>query len=483
MPTPTPRASALDRLVGHRLGQGWTPALQRELDRAGGPRAWVADQLAAAGAQPVGGPLDAFHDASRGWWPLLELTPAEVVRRSGADPEALQQLMPTYQRWVLARRIHGRSLVHETVTEVLENHLHVPFSGTALRALRVDYGAVVRGRALGSFADLLHACTVHPAMQLALDGAGSTSRSPNENLGRELLELHTVGRAHTEADVKAMARLLTGFRVDRRTGDHGYDPGSHATGPVTVLGLTEPNGDRDGRAALRRVLDHLARHPATARRVAHRFATALVSDAPSPALLDHLAAAYLAAGTSVAPVVQALVDHPEFAASEGRKLRTPDQDVVATYRALGVRLLRPTSEASAANLVLWQARDVGHRPFDWPSPDGRPSAASAWSGTARMLASFDVHWRVAGQHGPGQQVVHRRPASWLPGPSTRFDVLVDHVCRSLTGRPADAGLVRACALATGSREGERITAGHTLVRRRWGRLLSAVLDSPAFLLT
>src|SRR5690606_39213187 len=118
---------------------------------------------------------------------------------------------------------------------------------------------------------------------LHLDTWTSTRRTPNENHGRELLELHTVGRAagYTEAMVRDSARILSGYTIDAgRTWRPSYDPGRHATGPVQVLGFRHANADADGRAVTEAYLRYLARHPATARRIARKLAVRFVSDRP-----------------------------------------------------------------------------------------------------------------------------------------------------------------------------------------------------------
>ena len=112
-------------------------------------------------------------------------------------------------------------------------------------------------------------------------------------------------------------------------------------GPVRVLGFAEANGAPDGRGMTVRYLRYLARHPATAQRIARRLAVRFVSDTPSPALVTAVANAYLYSGTSIKATLRALIKHPDFAASVARKIRTPTEDGVATYRALGVKLTAP----------------------------------------------------------------------------------------------------------------------------------------------
>src|SRR6185437_9958424 len=132
---------------------------------------------------------------------------------------------------------------------------------------------------LGRFADLLVAVSTHPAMLRFLDAASATAAHPNENHGRELLELHTVGidAGYGENDVLSSARILSGLSIDQGTGEFVYRPDRHWTGQVRVLGFSHPNAHAgDGYQVVLSYLGWLARHPATARRVARRLAVRFV---------------------------------------------------------------------------------------------------------------------------------------------------------------------------------------------------------------
>jgi hypothetical protein len=177
-------------------------------------------------------------------------------------------------------------------------------------------------------------------------------------------------------------------------------------------------------------------------------------------------------------VLRALVASDEFAASAGAKMRPPDEDVVATYRALGVQVSAPTGGSSAANAMLWQTTAIGMRPFGWTRPDGRPDRAEAWSSVSRMLNSFDVHYSMAGGWWPTKDAVYPRPAQWLPSAAVAFDAFVDSLSCRILGRPATDVLQAAARQATGCAAAEVITADHGLVRWDMPRLLTALLDGP-----
>jgi len=471
--------SAADRHLAGRFAAGVTPALTAEVRAAGGGRAWFERQLA------PGRIKDGQADQLGAWWPSLRLGPAELWRRQVQEIEFGWQVMESYQRWLLLRRIRTKRQVQETMTDFWLNHLNVPANGDATFTWRFDYDRRIRARALGSFRDILYAAVTHPAMGIYLDNAVSTKRHPNENLGRELLELHTVGRgAYTEEDVKNSARILTGWGVDMwRTWAAGYSADDHWVGRVKVMGFNHPNAHPDGRQVTRDYLTYLARHPATAQRIARRLATKFVRDQPPRALVDRLARVYLDNDTQIRPVLRSLVQSSAFRDSRGAKVRDPIEDVVATYRALGVRLHRPPAndDNHATRAVLWQCHGVGADPHGWPRPDGQPLDNESWATPARMLASMDVHWAMSGSWWPKVGITYRRHRDWLPRREIRLDVLVDHLSQQLLGTRSTARLLQACCDVTGLRPRTLITAEHDLVRWNFHRLLSTILDSPAHL--
>jgi uncharacterized protein (DUF1800 family) len=463
------------RLIINRFTGGWSLSTRNAVKAAGGIDRWFAQQLS------PGSISDAYYTDSQKWWYANRATPKEIWARDDAGTEGVWEANAHYQRWSMLRRMYSQRQVLETMAAFWEHHFHVPADGGDAGGHRNHYGRMIRSKALGRFDTLLNAVITHPAMGCYLGNATSTKDSPNENLGRELLELHTVGRTagYTEEDVKHSARILTGWRVDVwDTWDDYYDPDAHWTGRVNVLGFTHPNSSGDGRAATKAYLDYLAHHPATARRIARKLAVRFVSDNPSSALVAHLASVYLANDTAIAPVLKSLVASTEFKTSAGKKTRTPEEDVIATYRALGVRVAPPTSDDSAAVAMLWQTEQIGQQPFTWPRPDGRPDTADAWSSVSRILGSLEVHYSMSGRWWPSNGITYKSPAAWLPASSIRFDALVDHLSRSILGRSSTALLLQTACEATGLTPGTVITASHALVRWGFPDLLTVFLDGP-----
>ncbi|CAB4709890.1 MAG: DUF1800 family protein [Actinobacteria bacterium] len=470
-PTAVPSEQA--RHLLSRFTAGPTPALARTVAGSGHLR-WFEEQLSPDRiADPAGDQVDT-------WWPDLARTPLDLWQRNVEGVRSGYDVMRDYAAWQLTRRLVSQRQVHETMTEFFENLLHVPATSDGQFTWRARYGQVVRKHALGRYDHLLNAAIVHPAMLIYLNGATSTKTAPNENLGRELLELHTVGAGnYSESDVKDSARILTGWRVDLYdTWQRLYVPEYHATGVVKVKGFRDPNRSADGRAVLRRYLTYLAHHPATARRIAERLVTKFVSDSPAPALVDELAQVYLRADTRIVPVLQALVRSPQVRGSVGAKLRDPNEDVLASFRAMQVSVEQPVDTNSATAVMVSSTGSLGLVTSTWPRPDGAPLSNEAWSSPLRALASVGLHWSLANRSRPTAQVVHRDPLSWLPPLPASFREVVDHVSRTLLYRPATSALVGTCVLATGVTPDTEITADHPFVVSGIPRLLAALLDTP-----
>jgi hypothetical protein len=478
-PSVYPLSTADRHLVG-RFCYGITRRTVKQVRDAGGGRAWFEQQL-----EP-GAIWDDPALEVAGWWPSLDYEPSRLWERHKARTEAGWDWMQNYQRARLNRRIRTRRQLLEVMTEFWENHLNVPAIGEPHFTFRRDYGSTIRSHAFGNYADMLYAAITHPAMLIYLDNAISTAKNMNENLGRELLELHTVGLAtgYTENEVKDSARILTGWRVDVfKSWDTSYRPADHWVGPVRVLGFAEDNDVPDGRELTRRYLTYLAHHPATAQRIARKLVVKFIGDSPSPELVDRLAEIYLNSGTEIVPVLRALITSAEFADSVGAKVRDPADDLVATYRLLKVKvdapnLGSPVSGTYAANAMLWQAGAMGLMPYQWPRPDGPPLTNRSWSTPSRIMSTFQVHRNVSGGYFPERGVTYRELSDWIPEMPISFDLLVDYLSVKLLQRRANRAILQACCEAVNCRPTESITGSHRLVTWDMPKLLTTFLDSP-----
>lgn len=283
------------------------------------------------------------------------------------------------------------------------NHFCVSAAKSAfLRVLAGPFEReAIRPHVFGRFADMLRAVESHPAMLAYLDNVESIGpnspagrrrgRGLNENLAREILELHTLGASggYRQADVGALARLITGWTVSGRGGGLGppgtfvFNPRMHEPGPVTLLGRRY---DEAGLARGRAALDDLARHPATARFVATKLARHFLADAPPAPAVDRLAEAFAATDGDLGAVTRALIEAPESRGPPA-KLRSPQEYLVACARAVG--------QAPGYGLVAASLAGLGQPIWQPPGPNGYPDLAEVWGAPQGVRARLDAAARWA----------------------------------------------------------------------------------------
>ena len=483
MPTPTTTSaraarplSGADRHFAKRFSYGLTPDLATEVRRAGGGRAWFEAQLAPQKIKD-----DAGHKV-KDWYPDLWYTPKQLWNRSDSGVKPSWELMMDLGCWTMMQRVHTKRQIQEVMVEFWSNLLHIPLGDDSAWPYRVSYDKLIREHALGRFDDMLVAAITHSSMGLYLDNAYSTKEAPNENLGRELLELHSVGldAGYSERDVKMSSRMLTGYRVDLYYPEFAeyYDKEWHWTGTIKVLGFKSANRDRDGRKATEKYLRYLAHHPATATRIARRLCVKFVSDEPSGALVKAVARAFTRSGTDIKATLRALVSHPEFAASANTKVRMPLEESLASIRALGIKPQKPVDGDSFSNALYWTVSEQGMTPYSWPAPNGFPEVNGAWSSPGRVLDSFDVQRSIAMRWWPRDEARYPSDASWLPDLPAKFGAVVDHMSRQLLGEPAGDRVREAVKLRTGIGLNQRVTSAD-LYDDRVRQILVALLATPS----
>ena len=446
---------------------GPTPASLAEAGRLGAAR-WLDRQLDPAAID------DSRAEAVLARLPLAGAGIAAVRSAIRVHSyEAFGQL----GRAAIVRAAWSDRQLYEVVVQFWANHLHITAPSGGVWDSRPDYDVqVLRKHAFGKYADLLKASMRHPAMLTYLDNRSSTKAHPNENYARELMELHSVGLIYREDDVRQAARLLTGMTVGT-DGRYVYDPSRHATGPVRALGFTHANpADESGPLAF---CDYLARHPATARRIAQKLCVRFVADVPPDSLVTRLARVYLDNDTAIVPVLRALFTSAEFAAALGGKTRTPFEDMIATIRTLG---LGPEPGGVKALDALYNALvDAGNAPFRWDTPDGFPDAGPAWASASGFLLRCNLHLNLATGWYPSQLT---RPAdllrSLVPSLPTTYGGLVDALAARLTGARLPAAHTAAVLSVAGKlptsplRDNDKSLAGSAPY------LIALVLDSPTF---
>ncbi len=260
------------------------------------------------------------------------------------------------------------------MTEFWFNHLNVFAGKGQVRPFVGHYVVnVIRANAFGKFEDLLLASARHPAMLFYLDQAQSNARGLNENYARELMELHTLGvdAGYTQNDVRELARILTGWTVGLQQGEgFRFADRLHDNGPKTLLGRSfNANGMQEGEDAVRM----LARHPATAKRIAKRLATTFISDKPPQALIDHLAATFTRTQGDIRSVMRTLVESPEFWKADNTLFKTPLDFACSALTAGG-----GAKERREIQLTLGFLAQAGQPMHGWQTPDGYKTDAATW---------------------------------------------------------------------------------------------------------
>jgi uncharacterized protein (DUF1800 family) len=469
------KLSANERHLVQRMTYGFSPALAKDIAKAGGAKAWWASQLSPKSvSDPVG-------DQVADWFPDLWYKPKDLWDRAQNDVKPPWELMPDFARWTMMRRMYSTRQVHEVMVDFWSNLLHVPIGDEGAWPYRIAYDKVIRKHALGRFDDMLVKCTTHPCMGLYLDNAISTKDAPNENLGRELLELHSVGvgAGYAEADVLNAANMLTGHRVDLYYPEFRelYIPDDHYTGKIKVMGFTHPNTDPDGRKATRAMIRYLARHPATAKRLALRLCQKFVSDDPSADILRTVERAFTRSKTNIRKTIQAMVDHPDFKASAGAKVRMPLDDLIASTRALRIKATAPASNDSFANSIYWVATELGQPPYTWTTPDGFPEDNTSWASPGRALDSFEVHRGLGARWYPTEQVEFPDINSFVPKLPTTYDKVIKHASKKVLGEKASKRLRQAVSLRSGIALDDSVDQS-VMTEDRTKQLLVSLLDSP-----
>jgi uncharacterized protein (DUF1800 family) len=328
--------------------------------------------------------------------------PAKPVR---AEPPVPQQLFraDAHARFEAAAAADAGFV--ERLVQFWSNHFCVSAAkGGLVRAAAGSFEReAIRPHVLGRFSDMLRAVAGHPAMLAYLDNAQSfgpnsvagqrRNRGLNENLAREILELHTLGvdAGYTQADVTSLARILTGWTFAGREGRIGepgefaFFPNGHEPGDHALLGkVYKAGGIEQGEAALA----DLARHPATSRHIARKFAAHFVADEPAPVLVERLAKSFSQTHGDLKALAVTLLDSDEAWSSERTKLRSPHEFLMATVRAVG----RVPEEPG---LLLGPLVVMGMPLWQPPGPNGWPGTVAAWATPKGMKSRLDISAAVA----------------------------------------------------------------------------------------
>ena len=374
--------------------------LGRRRDEAvpGNPEAWLAAQL--DGSDPaLALPASTVAEGLMAW--------REDLLRGNIGPGAARAIMAADTKTLLDYAVETASPFRERLVWFWANHFTVSLRRGAVQAVAQAYlREAIRPHVTGCFVDMLGAVMRHPAMLFYLDNAQSAgpdslaarrvragaARNPaglNENLARECLELHTLTPAsgYTQADVVALAQVLTGWSVAVREDPPRalFRPGMHQPGPKTVLGHACPEGPE----GLDSVLAFLAAHPATLHNLAAKLVRHFVADTPPPAAVARVAAVLADSGGDLRQAALAVVALPE-AWTPLAKLRGPADYVLAVVRALDL----PAAQRPRLREVM---AALGQPVMNAPLPNGWPDTAMDWAAPEAMLRRIDWAYAVAGR--------------------------------------------------------------------------------------
>lgn len=392
-------------------------------------------ELAAAGADPVGwlraqlhaSPQPAGSEALPGSGQI-----GALVAPARTEPTKLPALLrPKYVAEAQVRFRHAVTTpapLTERLVHFWSNHFAVSVDKIATLGFAGPMEReAIRPNLFGRFDELLLAAVRHPAMILYLDNQASIGpdskaakfaarrkgvREPglNENLAREILELHTLGVAggYAQADVTNLARILTGWSVGGGPGRLAAgEPGEfvfrdivHEPGAQELLGKRyAQSGYEQGVAALR----SLAAHPATARHVATKLARHFVADAPPPSLVEKLVTAFRAHRGALLPVYEVLIDAPESWSTDAAKFKTPADYVHSTFRGLGIPVAGGRSGLVAFELL-------GQRTWSPGSPAGWPDTAADWDGASSIMKRIEWSDAIGARLGDRRDAKRMAPA-------------------------------------------------------------------------
>ena len=399
------------------------------------PRREVAEQLAEyiqevrgngarrpvqAAAMPMPAAAPAMA-AAKPEEPVMQGMAAQLAGLPDETKKFIQKSVRDYYLTAVAARTNAALVTPtpflERLTHFWANHFAVSADKLPVIGLSglLEFEAI-RPNLLGRFSDMLLAVETHPAMLLYLDQAQSVGPNSrvgafvagrgrkaglNENLGREILELHTLGvrSGYTQADVTELARALTGWTVSgllrgpaaRGLGVAGepgafvFSAGIHEPGARTLLGRKY---DQAGEAQARAILLDLAVHPATARHIATKLARHFAADDPPPALVGRLEAAFLKTGGDLPALYRILVESPECWSKAGVKFRSPWDWSVAAMRGVGAKDLKGQAVAGLMN-------QLGQAVWRPGSPAGYDDIAPSWAGPDALVRRVEAADRIA----------------------------------------------------------------------------------------
>lgn len=291
-----------------------------------------------------------------------------------------------FQNATLYRAAFSKRQLYERMAEFFSDHFNIEYA--TVEYMKVpDERDVARKHALGKFPDMVRASAHSPAMLEYLDNTRNRRNNINENYGRELMELHTLGvdGGYTQTDVRELSRCLTGWTIASRGVAFNFDPNGHDWNQKVVMGQVIPaQPTNSGQLGLRdgdMMIDYLVAHPNTARYLSKKMLRWLLRYDPSEPQIATVASVYASTQGDIPSMIRAILTEQNLLAAPA-KYRRPYTFILACLRATNPTLLR------LQNVTGTQLRTVGQSLFAWGPPDGYPDTAEYWSGGALPRWNF-----------------------------------------------------------------------------------------------
>ena len=286
------------------------------------------------------------------------------------------------------RALYSPYQLQEMMTWFWFNHFNVFQNKKQVRFLLPDYEeTAIRPHVFGKFRDLLHAVLTHPAMMVYLDNAENVRGNINENYARELMELHTlgVGGGYTQADVEALARILTGAGIEPRSGRFAFSSERHDTGSKVFLG--QSFSGFGGFSEIDRALDMLCRHPSTARFVSRKLAVYFLADDPPAEVVEQMAATFRRTDGDIAQTLATLFASPQFSDPQyaGKKFKDPVQYVYSS-----IRLLYPGDVVKNTRPLAGALAQLGEPVYGHQTPEGYGMKSRDWASSDQLAKRFQL---------------------------------------------------------------------------------------------
>jgi uncharacterized protein (DUF1800 family) len=343
---------------------------------------------------------------------LADFTPREreIFLSMGGGPDAAHIVDDEFMQAKVLRATLSERQLQEVMTDFWFNHFNVFLYKDSDQIYTPSYERdAIRAHALGKFRDLLLATAQHPAMLVYLDnwqsigpdsevaekaknGRKPVDRGLNENYGREVMELHTVGvnGGYTQADVTNLAKILTGWTIDHPEYGGGpvFDPAKHQPGGKMFYGQkVKEDGFQEGA----KTLAWLAAQPQTAHFISYKLAQRFVADDPPPALVDRMAQTFLSSDGDIKEVLRTLERSPEFWSRTyyRAKVKTPLEFVASAFRATATN---PSNPGAIVNTL----KTMGEPLYQMQPPTGYPMTADHWMNSAAIVDRLNFSLALTG---------------------------------------------------------------------------------------